>query len=414
MGMVFGEVTFDRRGPTIEELAAKITDVCGLPVTIEPPGHGDLNIYDQHAHLAFAASPEEKLEVFSYLPGAARKFYNEHLEGFTDLPIAKHAVGLEPEGTQVVHLRSFLGYEPTLMAVAVLALESLGGRPREPIGDEYRREFAQKITEKQLAERREILHGQLKRAAWIQVLLLPITIPLIVLNLVLTFARMPWILWKARQEYEKIEDRQKHKKFMLSIGTHYEFLPTTPDDYPDLDRSALRYYTQAFEALGFVHALDYRVESDVRVGTGFARLFFHPQHLCLVEINQVFSKKRGPHEMRCMIGSILEDGWSLSTTDRTLSPLTYVWRRPRSLWSTHTHKKPAELLEEHLRRRSQLIERTRVAVKSIQTADAYFEYEQQIHAARREVLQSKTYAAIKAEMEQCKKAPISEWLGELA
>src|SRR5256885_3274749 len=52
------------------------------------------------------------------------------------LPTENFVVGLhEAPGTQSVYLKSYLGLELTLLMVTALALEDLGGRPREPITD---------------------------------------------------------------------------------------------------------------------------------------------------------------------------------------------------------------------------------------------------------------------------------------
>src|SRR5262245_40072835 len=211
MGMVFGEVTFEGRGPTVDELAARITETCGLPVTIHPPHAEDLDIYDQHGYVSFAAAPEEQLEVFSYKPGAAKKYYNDFMEDFEYTPTAKFAVGLnEPPGSQVVYLRSYIGHEPTLLMVTLIALEALGGKPREPLTFENRQGYSKKVTEEELAKRRKILHRQFKRTAWITMLLLPITIPLFLLQMFLMFTLLPWRLWKAWGEYSKFKEQKKH------------------------------------------------------------------------------------------------------------------------------------------------------------------------------------------------------------
>src|SRR5262249_18087029 len=114
------------------------------------------------------------------------------------LPTAKFAVGLnEPPSSQVAYLRSYIGHEPTLLMVTLIALEALGGRPREPLTFEDRQEYSKKITEEELTKRREVLHRQFKRTAWITMLLLPITIPLFLLQMLFVFALLPWRLWKA-------------------------------------------------------------------------------------------------------------------------------------------------------------------------------------------------------------------------
>ena len=42
--------------------------------------------------------------------------------------------------------------------------------------------------------------------------------------------------------------------------------PADPDDFPELDEPALARYTETLVKLGFVHALDYSIETDVPMG----------------------------------------------------------------------------------------------------------------------------------------------------
>jgi hypothetical protein len=417
MGMVFGEVTFDERGPTVEVLAAKITELCGLPVNVQLPGPGDLDIHDQHAFLSFNISQEEQLEVFSYRPGAAKKFYNDFMEGFERLPTAKYAVGLnEPPGTQVVYLRSYLGHEPTLMMVTVVALEALGGRPREPLTEDDRREYGVRIAAAELQRRREKLYGQLKRAMWLQLLLLPITIPMFLLSIILMLALMPWRLWQGWKVVQKFESEREHIEFMNALGEHLKIFAVKPEDFPRLDRQMLTDYSAAFEALGFVRAVDFEVKLDVPNpgGRGFARLYFHPTLHCVVEVNQIYPDYQEMSPMRCMIASMLTDGWDLATTDRNLPPLSYAWRRPRTLWESYPDLTVAELLAAHLERRQQLIDRLGISVKTDLNEETYFAYQREVHLARRAVLQAMSMDAIRADMEQFEEAPLDKWLGEFA
>jgi len=414
--MVFDEVTFDGRGPTVDALAAKISELSGLPVSVQAPGPGDLGIYDQHAYLFFVAMPEEQLEVFSYRRGAAKKFYNDFMEGFENLPTAKYAVGLnEAPGTQVVYLRSFVGHEPTLMMATVLALEALGGRTRSPITDDIRREYGTPITEQQLAERRKKLHKELRRAAWIGMLMLPITIPLFIFGLLFRLVLLPWQIVTSVRAYHEIEEKREHREFMKCIPNQIEFVATTPDAFNQIDRPSLQYYTESLEELGFVLALDYEATLDIpSAGRGFARLLMHPVHHCVAEINQLFPDGRPALPVRCMIGSFMSDDWDLSTTDRTLFPLNYAWRRPRGLWIVETQMTPDELLAEHLARRQRMIDCLHIAVVTELSAEAYFEHERHILSARKTILKQKKMAAIMADMTQFEKTPKSEWLGDFA
>src|SRR2546426_313968 len=179
MGMVFGEAAFDRRAPGLSPIADKISELSGLPVSVTESGSdvkGDL--YDLHASLAFACAPEDQLKLYTYRAGAVKEFRDQTF-GDADLPMVKFTQGLnEPAETQVVYLRSFIGQEPTLMAVTTLALEALGGRPRHPISAEVRQDYGTPITASQLEKRRRKVRKQATLGTAIVLLLLPVLIPL--------------------------------------------------------------------------------------------------------------------------------------------------------------------------------------------------------------------------------------------
>jgi hypothetical protein len=387
-----------------------------LRLVVQEATGGIEGLHDQHAFLAFACAPEEQLEVFSYKPGEAKKFYEGFMPGFEKTPTAKFAVGLkEAPGTQVLYLRSYVGLEPTLMGAAIIALEALGGRPRDPITDEDRREYAVPITEAQLTERRRALHKQFRWASLIWLLFLPITIPLFLLLLFVSLVSMPLRLWKAWRWYEEFTAQNEHQEFLALIPDQLDFRERETSDFPALDRANLLRYTEELEALGFVHAMDYGVRTDVPTTPhGFARLFFHPVHRCVAELNQVFPETMAATTLRCMIASQMEDGWQLSTGDREPQVMTYAWRRPRALWSSHPRFRVTELLAEHLRRRQMMMERLHVAVITAMTTEAYFAFERETMAHRKAILQIKSIATIKAEMESFERSPTYEWLGDLA
>jgi hypothetical protein len=143
MGLVFAEVGFDGQAPALSDIADKVTELSGLPVTVAEN---------------------------------------------------------EPAGNQAVYLRGYMGQEPTLLLVTILALEDLGGRPRHPIGEVERRQYGTPITPAQLEERRRKLARQLWPIVVVSVLLLPLAIPLWLVGFVLM---MPWRVWKANKLYRR-------------------------------------------------------------------------------------------------------------------------------------------------------------------------------------------------------------------
>jgi hypothetical protein len=413
MSLVVGNVTFTGKAPGAAEIAAKVEAISGLPVVFTNQESDFAYLYDFHGHLAFACAPEERLEISCYRPGEAKKYYNQMFDGYEDLPTAKYAQGLnEAAGTQVVYLRSYLGLEPTLLMATTIALESLGGRPYDPITEEVRREFGVPITEKQLEERRTKLRKQFERAAFWHTWLLPLHLLLLFLHLLVAFVMLPWKLWKVWGTYKEVAAKRAHREFMKSIPERLEFVETAPEAFPRLDQNTLMSYSDGLEALGFVRAIDYCVLTDTMPkAKGFARLFVHPFEHCIAEIAQVFPENMTA-EMRCTLGSLMEGGGGISTTDREPYALMYIWRRPNYLWSCHKAMSLRELWAEHVRRRHIVARRLGVNLVKYLSAQQYFEHERQALAARKAVLLAKNDKTIQAEMQEFQNTPINEWCGE--
>jgi len=199
MGIVVNEVAFEGRAPQLSDIADKITELSGLPLSVTESGadvKGDL--FDLHGYLAFACAAEQPLEIYAYRGRAVRDLCEE-MFGNVRLPMTKCVQGInEPAGTQSVYLTGYLGQEPTLLVATTLALEALGGRPKYPIGDEARREYGTPITPAQLEERRRKVAKQMRSAVMVGLLLLPVIIPLWIVGLVVM---MPWSIWKAYKLY---------------------------------------------------------------------------------------------------------------------------------------------------------------------------------------------------------------------
>ena len=415
MGLVFDQVSFDGRAPDLALIAAKVTELNGLRVIVE---QADAEVKgplcDQHGHIAFACAPQEKLELCTYQPGAVRKFHDEFTDG-VELPIEKFVQGLnEPAGTQVIYLRSIFGVE-TLTGMTLLALESLGGRLREPISDELRREYGRPITEAELQQRRRQVQRQMWKAGLLALLLLPVTVPLFILGLFVHLARLPEQIRKGQEIAREAIGKRDHQKLLSVLPDQVEFVTTDPANHKMLDREALRHYAEALEALGFVHAVDYSVRypGHATLGKnppGFARVWVHPAHRCIAEVNQVWGKEEHT-PVRCLVASCLENDWELMTTDRKPMPLFYAWRRPRYLWSRHPRMSPVELLAEHLQRRRQMMNALGIAVTTELTAEAYFALLRKRNFDNKEALRAKSIEKIRAEMRECER--FYEWSGDL-
>lgn len=419
MGLVFDHMTFDGHAPDLHRIAAKMTEICGLAVVVtESDAEVKGTLHDTHGTLAFAAAPEEQITLFSYRTGAVKEFYAEYSEGLEGikLPTERFVTGLhEPQGTQAVYLSASVGHEPTLFMVTVLALEALGGKPREPITEDIRREYGVPITLQDLRRRQRKMRNQVAWAALLFILCLPLTIPLFVLGILFFLVMLPWRLMQAVKWYHDAVAVRDHKSLIARLPDVMEFVPTSPDAFSQLEHATLKRYTQELQALGFVHWIDYTVRADARGASGgFARLCYHPEHHCIAEINQAITDEGLVSTMRCMFGSLLSDGWDLTTTDREPTDMTmsYAWRRPKALWACHPRLSLAELLTEHLRRRRMMIIRLAVNVVKDLTQEGFFEYERRTMAERKEVLRLKNYETIQMEMERFERSPVYEWSGD--
>gem|GEM_PF-1423804 len=202
-------------------------------------------------------------------------------------------------------------------------------------------------------------------------------------------------------------------KVVKAVPQNFQFLPATPDQFPALDAESLRRYTEAFESLGFVRLRDYTMADDsMTFATSFGRLFANRERGCFAEVGQVFPKGKKPMPMGCMIGSLMEDGWSLATTDRQPQALSYMMRRPRALWTSHPRSRPTELMHLHLERRRQIAYELGVKVIEDVSAENFFAHERREAADRQQALKRRNLAVGLSEAAAFKLKPKHEWMGE--
>src|SRR5262249_19841949 len=180
---------------------------------------------------------------------------------------------------------------------------------------------------------------------------------------------------------------------LRNVPTQLEFYPAGVEDFPRLDVESVEYYSRALEELGFVPFQEFTLKSDVQnFSTGYARQFLHPRHQVVAEVNQVFpppNTSMKPTKVRCVLLSLLEDNWYLGTTNREPSSYTYMLRRPRGVGTTHPGATPAELLQIHLEKPTQMMDDLGIKVITGLTPQAYFEHETRATVERREILQKR-------------------------
>ncbi|MGE5550141.1 MAG: hypothetical protein ACM3ZC_06375 [Bacteroidota bacterium] len=194
MGIVVQGVVFDNRAPDLSVIVGKITDMTGLPLSVTESREDTVtNLYVVYGRLAFACFPDDSIDIYAYRPGALRASCDTALEeaypGFHSF-----VEGMaEPEGTQTVHLRGYIGQEPTLFYATVFALEALGGRPEFPITEEQRREYGGAITVVELMKRRRKAY----RWTWLTTVLgVPLLLVFVPLWMIKTLLTIPWRIRK--------------------------------------------------------------------------------------------------------------------------------------------------------------------------------------------------------------------------
>jgi hypothetical protein len=193
------------------------------------------------------------------------------------------------------------------------------------------------------------------------------------------------------------------------------FRTAVPGEYPSLDRQALREYTDAFTALGFEVAAEFTFDAEAgRTTPGYARLFVHQGRGCYAEVNQLFPTRGPAVTMRCVLVSALDEGWSLATTDREVDGVTYMLRRPKSLWVSRPGAPPAVLSEEHLALRERVRQDLGLPEPAAPTVDAYFARLDQENRAMRDVLARRSLYASIADAFLFSRQPKWEWMGEYA
>ncbi len=150
------KILFDGYPPELGAVAKKVEALSGLAVLATPSGPEAENLFYLHGTLAFAAFPEESLEIYCYRLGAVRKWTEEESAGQALLPELGPAVqGYDEEpGTRVVYVEVYFGTEPTLPAFILRALEALGGTPERPLHATLLAPAAQPLTPQELAVRK--------------------------------------------------------------------------------------------------------------------------------------------------------------------------------------------------------------------------------------------------------------------
>lgn len=166
MGIVSTSVRFDERTPDPRAIAAAVSELCGLPVSVAVKGAPGDTLFAMNVRLAFDAAPDVSVELFSYRHG---------VEGPAGSPL---------DG-RTVHLRSYIGQELTMYWTAALSLERIGGTIARSPSDEIRQRYGRRLT-------RWELRGRVWKLRAATLAVLPIAAVALPVNLVVWTVRGLW------------------------------------------------------------------------------------------------------------------------------------------------------------------------------------------------------------------------------
>jgi hypothetical protein len=157
MGLVVQNVVFENTAPSLSRIVERIVEIGGLPLEVQESNseiRGDL--FDLHARISFECLPGHGIKVYTYRAGAVKELLER--AGLSKQPVAKVVEGVhERIGAQTVYLEGYRGQDLTIMDVATLALETLGGRPRNALPPKVRQKYAKPVSAAQLNLRKQSL-----------------------------------------------------------------------------------------------------------------------------------------------------------------------------------------------------------------------------------------------------------------
>jgi hypothetical protein len=181
-------------------------------------------------------------------------------------------------------------------------------------------------------------------------------------------------------------------RVLKRMPTMYSFPPATPSQFAALDLDALDRYTPALEGMGFVRLLDFSLVSDSTTTVPcFCRLLVHTRHHCFAEISQFFPKGKTPLPLKCALQSSLQDGWTLSFSDRKPQATGSLLRRRRALVIGMPDVAIGDLLHAFLKMRDQICLDLGIAPVNDDTLQAYINKMQRSASELREAVQQKSF-----------------------
>lgn len=182
-------------------------------------------------------------------------------------------------------------------------------------------------------------------------------------------------------------------RVLKNMATSYSFPPATPAQFPALDTAALDRYTREFESLGFVRLLDFSLVSNTANPIpSFCRLHAHTKYHCFGEVRQIFPRGKAPLPLACSIQSVLQDGWTLTFSDRKPMAVGSLLRRRKALSVSMPGTATSALLQAFVQMRDNVCQDLGISVVREDTLEAYFAKVQRTATESREAVKEKNFA----------------------
>lgn len=182
-------------------------------------------------------------------------------------------------------------------------------------------------------------------------------------------------------------------RMLKNMATSYSFPPATPLQFPALDTAALERYSREFEGMGFVRLLDFSLASDAALQIpSFCRLYAHTKYHCFVEVHQIFPRGKAPMSMACSIQSVLQDGWTLTFSDRKPLAAGSLLRRRKALSVSMPGTDTSALLQAFLQMRDSVCLDLGISVVREDTLEAYIAKVQRGAKEMRDAVKQKNFA----------------------
>jgi hypothetical protein len=182
-------------------------------------------------------------------------------------------------------------------------------------------------------------------------------------------------------------------RILKNMATSYSFPPATPAQFPMLDIAALDRYTREFESMGFTRLLDFSLVADTASHPpSFCRLLAHTRHHCFAEISQIFPRGKN-RPLKCSIQSCLQNGWTLSFSDRKPAAASSLLRRGKALVVSMPEATTSELLQSFLKMREQVCVDLGISPVNDDTLEAYIAKVQRSAGQVRDAVKQKNFVA---------------------